>query len=152
MSDELIAKHRKVRDRDFGTNDIAHAALPILSHLRSKNPNVHAMIIGTGDGIHVCSIGFDSEDNASRMAALNSSMLGVSTAQAQVMDPLKDEIQDTVVAVQLPGSELLGLARIEHPPVGHLVLGVFGRDIKLGMVVHLVQTIAQALADWIYEG
>ena len=36
MTDEFIARHRRVRGRDFGANDIAAAALPLLSHLRNQ--------------------------------------------------------------------------------------------------------------------
>ena len=100
MTDEFIARHRRVRGRDFGANDIAAAALPLLSHLRNQYQGIHSIILGTGDGIHVASIGFNSPDDASRMAALNASMLSVSLAQAQVIDPLKSDLQETVVAVE----------------------------------------------------
>ncbi|AKK04710.1 MAG: hypothetical protein Q4D85_09480 [Corynebacterium sp.] len=151
MTDEILARHRRVRGRDFGTNDIAAAALPLLSRLRNQYPGIYSIILGTGDGIHVCSIGFNSTDDASRMAALNSSMLAVSLAQAQVIDPLKSELRETVVAVELPDNEFLGMARIEHPPVGHLVLGLFARNTQLGMAVHQAQAIAKALHDWLEE-
>ena len=85
------------------------------------------------------------------MAALNASMLSVSLAQAQVIDPLKSDLQETVVAVELPNSEFLGMARIEHPPVGHLVLGLFARDTQLGMAIHQAQALAKALTDWLDE-
>lgn len=151
MTDEFIARHRWVRGRDFGANDIAAAALPLLSHLRNQYQGIHSIILGTGDGIHVASIGFNSPDDASRMAALNASMLSVSLAQAQVIDPLKSDLQETVVAVELPNSEFLGMARIEHPPVGHLVLGLFARDTQLGMAIHQAQALAKALTDWLDE-
>ncbi len=148
---EVMARHRRVRGRDFGTNDIAAAALPLLSRLRHQYKGIHSIILGTGDGIHVCSIGFNNPDDASRMAALNASMLSVSLAQAQVIDPLKSDLQDTVVAVELPNQEFLGMARIDHPPVGHLVLGLFARDLQLGMAIHQAQALADALTNWLNE-
>ena len=66
MTDEFIARHRRVRGRDFGANDIAAAALPLLSHLRNQYQGIHSIILGTGDGIHVASIGFNSPDDAHR--------------------------------------------------------------------------------------
>ena len=109
------------------------------------------MVLGTGDGIHVCSIGLKDSLDAARITALNSSMLGVSSAQAMVIDPLKNEDQDTIVTVAMPGDEFIALAKIEHAPVGHLVLSLFARDTQLGMVVHQTRQAADALAEWLLE-
>ena len=43
------------------------------------------------------------------------------------------------------------MARIDHPPVGHLVLGLFARDLQLGMAIHQAQALADALTDWLNE-
>jgi len=147
----LNARHRRVRGRNFGTNDIAAAALPYMSRMRHQVPGIHSIVLGTGDGIHVCSIGLSDNVDAARLAALNSSMLGISGAQAGVIDPIDPDNKDTVVAVALPNDQYIGMAKIEHSPVGHLVLCLFARDTQLGMVVHQARQAAAALAEWLEE-
>lgn len=150
-SDVFIARHRQVRGSDFNTNDIARASLPYLSELRRENAGVHTIVIGTGDGIHVCSIGLKSKEDAARLAALNASMLGSSRAQAMVVEPNRAGDGDTIVTVTMPDEESIALAKIDHAPVGHLVLCLFGRDMPLGMLVHHARTAAAALVEWLKE-
>ncbi|MDO5669816.1 MAG: hypothetical protein Q4G50_07415 [Corynebacterium sp.] len=148
---EELGRHRRIRGRNFNTNDLAAAALPYMSRMRHQVPGIHAVVLGTGDGIHVCSIGLNDALDAARITALNSSMLGVSSALAQVIDPLKEEDRDTIVTVAMPDEEFMALARIEHAPVGHLVLSLFARDTQLGMVVHQTRQAAAALTEWLLE-
>ncbi|MDO5670454.1 MAG: hypothetical protein Q4G50_10650 [Corynebacterium sp.] len=148
---EEMGRHRRIRGRDFNHNDLAAAALPYMSRMRHHVPGIHAVVLGTGDGIHVCSVGLDDALDAARITALNSSMLGVSSAQAQVIDPLKEEDRDTIVTVAMPGDEYMSLAKIEHAPVGHLVLSLFARDTQLGMVVHQTRQAAASLTEWLLE-
>lgn len=115
-TDTEFGRHRRIRGRNFDTNDLASAALPYMSRMRHNVPGIHAVVLGTGDGIHVCSIGLKDSLDAARITALNSSMLGVSSAQAMVIDPLKNEDQDTIVTVAMPGDEFIALAKIEHAP------------------------------------
>lgn len=150
-TDTEFGRHRRIHGRNFDTNDLASAALPYMSRMRHNVPGIHAVVLGTGDGIHVCSIGLKDSLDAARITALNSSMLGVSSAQAMVIDPLKNEDQDTIVTVAMPGDEFIALAKIEHAPVGHLVLSLFARDTQLGMVVHQTRQAADALAEWLLE-
>lgn len=151
MTEELIARHRRVRDQNFQTNDLAAAVMPILSYLRNQYPVINYMILGTGDGLHVCSLGFSRTEDASSMAALNASMLGISKAQGQLLDPLYEEDIDTVVTIQMPGDKFLAMAKVEHAPVGHLVIGFCASSIQLGMVVRHVQDVAERITKWIKE-
>lgn len=152
-----IGRHRRVRDTNFETNDLAAAALPYMSRMRHQVPGIYAVVLGTGDGIHVCSIGLNDALDAARISALNSSMFGTAGAQAAVIDPLRDpneekgENRDAIVSVSLPNNEVIALAKVAHAPVGHLVLAVFARDVQLGMVVHHARTSAQALSEWLDE-
>ena len=79
MTDEFIARHRRVRGRDFGANDIAAAALPLLSHLRNQYQGIHSIILNTGDGIHVASIGFNSSSAPTRRISTRPPPSGRST-------------------------------------------------------------------------
>lgn len=152
-----IGRHRRVRDTNFETNDLAAAALPYMSRMRHQVPGIYAVVLGTGDGIHVCSIGLNDALDAARISALNSSMFGTAGAQAAVIDPSRDpneekgENRDAIVSVSLPNNEVIALAKVAHAPVGHLVLAVFARDVQLGMVVHHARTSAQALSEWLDE-
>ena len=146
-----IGRHRRVRGTDFSTSDLAHACLPLMSDLRTKIPDIHSVVLGTGDGLHVCSIGLRDGLDASRITALNSSMFGVAAAHANVIDPILGHEHNTSVIVDLPGANLMALARIEHKPIGHLVLGIFARDIQMGLLTHHAREISRALSDWLVE-
>lgn len=160
MKDDVkaqIGRHRRVRGTDFATNDLAAAALPYMSRMRHQVPGIYAVVLGTGDGTHVCSIGLGDALDAARISALNSSMFGTAGAQAAIVDLSRDpdeakgEGRDAIVSVSLPNDEVIALAKVAHPPVGHLVLAVFARDVQLGMVVHHARTSAQALSEWLDE-
>ena len=43
------------------------------------------------------------------------------------------------------------MARIEHPPVGHLVLGLFARDTQLGMAIHQAQIAPHSAVFLAYQ-
>jgi len=53
---ETGARHRKIRGRDLNTNDIAAAALPFITRIRRELPGIRAVLLGTRDGIHICSV------------------------------------------------------------------------------------------------
>ena len=55
------------------------------------------------------------------------------------------------MTVSRPADECMALAKIEHPPVGHLVMTLFARDTQLGMVVYHARQSAIAMAEWLAE-
>lgn len=146
-----IGRHRRVRGTDFSTSDLAKACLPMMSNLRNEIPGVQSVVLGTGDGLHVCSIGLKDGIDASRITALNSSMFGVAAAQAKVIDPVLGDEHSTSVLVELPGDNLMALVKIEHEPIGHLVMGIFASDTQLGMLTHHSRSFAKRLSDWLAE-
>ncbi|WP_255998482.1 roadblock/LC7 domain-containing protein [Corynebacterium sp. CCUG 71335] len=146
-----IGRHRRVRGTDFSTSDLAKACLPIMSNLRNEVPGVHSVVLGTGDGLHVCSIGLKDGIDASRITALNSSMFGVAAAHAKVIDPVLGDEHSTSVIVELPGDNLMALVRIEHEPIGHLVMGIFATDTQLGMLTHHARSFGKRLGEWLRE-
>nr|VDG64145.1 Uncharacterised protein [Streptococcus thermophilus] len=146
-----IGRHRRVRGTDFSTSDLAKACLPLMSNLRNEVPGVHSVVLGTGDGLHVCSIGLKDGIDASRITALNSSMFGVAAAQAKVIDPVLGDEHSTSVLVELPGENLMALVKIEHEPIGHLVMGIFANDTQLGMLTHHAHNFGKRLSEWLSE-
>ena len=147
-----IGRHRRVRGQDFATNDLAAAILPAMARMRHSVPGLYAVALGTGDGLHVCSLGLPDSLVASEITALSSSMLGVAEAQGDVLEPATDDTsQPAIVTVSRPADEYMALAKIEHPPVGHLVMTLFARDTQLGMVVYHARQSAIAMAEWLAE-
>lgn len=151
MSDRA-ARHRKVRGQDFDTNELARAAMPYLSRIRADNAGVYSILLGTGDGLHICSLGLATPEDAAAMAALNSSMLGVADSQVRLLDPDADanSTADAVVSVTLPDGVLV-LSSIVYPPLDHLVLAVSAQDTQLGVVIHEAREASRQLASWLDE-
>ena len=143
-------RHRRIRGRELGANAIARAALPYLSTIREEVSGVRAIVLGTGDGIHVCSLGMGGPEDAARLSALNSSMFGVAGAQVQLMGHPDSVGGETVVAVTMPG-EILIVVSIVYEPVGNLLLCVSAEDTQLGMVIHQTRQAADELAAWLSE-
>ena len=144
------AQHRRIRGRQLSANEIARAALPYLSTIREEVTGIRAVVLGTGDGIHVCSLGMSGPEDAARLAALNSSMFGVTGAQVQLMGHPDAVGGETVVAVTMPG-EILIVVSIVYAPVGNLLLCVSAEDTQLGMAIHQTRRAAYELAAWLSE-
>lgn len=146
-----IGRHRRVRGAEFSTSDLAHACLPLMQDLREQVPGVNSVVLGTGDGMHVCSIGLRDSLDASRITALNSSMFGVAAAHAKIIDPILGSEHNTSVIVELPGDNLMALTKIEHEPIGHLVMGIFASSTQMGMLAHHARSFSASLSEWLSE-
>lgn len=142
-------RHRTVTADSYTQDEIARAAMPFLSRIRENVRGIKSATLGTGDGIHLCSIGMSGLEDAARLAALNSSMYGVAGAQVQMMGHTEGMgIGETVVSVTMPG-EILTIVSIGYPPVGNLLLCVTAEDTQLGMVILQTRDAADALATWL---
>ena len=147
---ETGARHRKLRGRDLNTNDIAAAALPFITRIRRELPGIRAVLLGTRDGIHICSVGLSKPEDAARLSALNSSMYGVSGAQVQLMGHPDAAGGETVVAVTMP-DEIIMVVSVDYEPVNNLLLWVSAEDTQLGMVIHHIRNAADELAEWLVD-
>ena len=148
---EEIGRHRQVRGHDFDNNELAAAALPAMARMRESVPGLYAVALGTGDGMHVCSLGLPDSQAASEISALSSSMLGVAEAQGRVQRPDQGDAQPGIVTISRPSNEFVSLVKIDHAPVGHLVLTIFARETQLGMVVYHARQQAKEMSDWLSE-
>ena len=147
-----IGRHRRVRGQDFATNDLAAAILPSMARMRHSVPGLYAIALGTGDGMHVCSLGLPDSLVASEITALSASMLGVAEAQANLLEAEADEsAPPAIVTVARPDDECMALVKVEHEPVGHLVMTLFARDTQLGMVVYHARNSAIQMAECLAE-
>lgn len=148
---EEIGRHRRVRGTDFSTNDLAQACLPLIRDLRRVVPGIYSVVLGTGDGLHVCSLGLQNGLDAARITALNASMFGIAGAHASVINPVLAKDHNTSLLINLPEENLMSLTKIEHAPVDHLVLAIYARGIPPGMLTHHAREISSSMSQWLAE-
>ncbi|MCZ9308254.1 hypothetical protein ACUY3K_06045 [Corynebacterium uberis] len=135
----------QLRSSNLGSEGLAATILPVLAELYEDVDNTKALVVGTGDGLHVCSIGLDSAETGAQLAALNSSLAGVSGAQAQMLGHAHEEGAETIVAMTLP-SDVLVVCTVPYPDLNNLLLAVSVTDSQLGMVIHLTRKAAQKIS------
>ncbi|MEJ4099339.1 hypothetical protein V5S96_03055 [Corynebacterium mastitidis] len=144
----MITPHSRIRTTDFDSNPLAQATTPILKDIFEALEGANSVVLGTGDGLHICSMGLASEIEGAQLAALNASMAGVSAAQSVLLGHKDDESAGTIVAMTLPDENLV-IASVAFPEVHDLLLGVSAKESQIGVVIQQTRKAAKRLSKWL---
>lgn len=136
---ETGARHRKIRGRDLNTNDIAKLLRCHLSPESAENPpGIRAVLLGTRDGIHICSIGLSKAEDAARLSALNSSMRFRRSGTAHnILGCRRGNRRRRYYARRNYHGGQRRLRTSQQP-----LLWVSAEDTQLGMVIHHIRNAA----------
>ncbi|KQB86815.1 hypothetical protein [Corynebacterium lowii] len=144
----MITPHSKIRTTDFDSNPLAQAAMPVLKDIFEALEGVNSIVLGTGDGLHICSMGLPSAVEGAQLAALNASMAGVSAAQSALLGHNDEEGAGTIVAMTLPDENLV-IGSVSFPEVHDLLLGVSARNSQIGVVIQQTRKASKRLSKWL---
>ncbi|GAB77226.1 hypothetical protein SAMN05421595_1041 [Austwickia chelonae] len=129
---------------------IGKTALPRLEQLREHLPTMTSAILSTADGLNLCAVGI-SPENVGRLAALNSSMFAVSSAQTEIVQGDEASPMKTLVHLTSETTHTVMVSLVQEP-LGHLLLAVSARDVPLGTVVVNVRNAAEDIRTWLSGG
>lgn len=144
----MMTPHSRIRTTDLDSNPLAQAAMPILSNIFEALEGARSIVLGTGDGLHICSMGLSNSVEGAQLAALNASMAGVSAAQSVLLGHKDDDGAGTIVAMTLPDENLV-IASVPFPEVHDLLLGVSAKDAQIGVVIQQTRKAAKRLSEWL---
>ncbi|MBW3086224.1 hypothetical protein KEM60_02435 [Austwickia sp. TVS 96-490-7B] len=134
-------------DWELWSTIIGKTALPRLEQLQANLPTMISAILSTADGLNLCSLGIAPED-VGRLAALNSSLFAVSSAQTEIIQG--DEAAPNRTLVHLTSGEThIVMVSLVQEPLGHLLLSVSARDVQLGTVAVNVRNAADDIRRWL---
>ena len=129
---------------------VGKLATSTLEHVQETFPQLRSAVLSTADGLHICSLGLETDD-AGRLAALNSSLFGIARAETDIMshaDLAEDATDDssllarTSVAIS-DGDTHSAVLSVVLPPFGHLLLAMSASGVQWGTL--MVQTRSAAL-------
>lgn len=124
---------------------IGTAALQRLERLQSGFEQMTAAVLGSADGLHVCSLGLD-EDDAWHLAAMNSSLFGVARAESEVLSGGTEVALHTIVTMTI-GSTQTAVLGMAAAPFGQLLLAISARDVHLGRLLLEARTAATDIVE-----
>lgn len=131
------------RDWDVWSRSLGQSVEPILAQLAVDVPTLGAALFCTADGLNVCTLGV-SEANVGRLSALTSSVLSVAAAHREAITAQRDH--STVLNISAGEHHTVLLAvRLER--LGDFVLGVYARDVNLGLLVVMTRRTAALIHD-----
>lgn len=126
---------------------IGRTALPRLQRIRDALPTMTSAMLGTADGLNLCALGVPEED-VGRLAALNSSLFAVSSAQAEIVGSEAAAPGSAMVAVSTGRGHLV-LVSFVQPPLGHLLLAVSAEEGQVGTMAVVVRRSAEEIRTWL---
>lgn len=126
---------------------IGRTALPRLERIRDALPSMSSAMLSTADGLNLCSLGVPQED-VGRLAALNSSLFAVSSAQAEIVGGAGAAPGQAMVSISTGHGHLV-LVSFVQPPLGHLLLAVSAEEAQLGTMVVIVRRSAEEIRTWL---
>lgn len=126
---------------------IGRTALPRLEQMRESLPSMTSVMLCTADGLNLCAVGVD-EDEVDRLAALNSSLFAVASAQAEVVNGYAAQPETTMVNLTT-GEHRIVIVSFVQAHLGHLLLSVSADDVQLGQVIVHVRQAATDLQEWL---
>lgn len=130
---------------DLWSAQIGHALMPRLERLVEVVPSTTSVMICTGDGFNVCSLGID-EEQSTRLAAMVSSVYSISTAATTCLD--QEHAQDEPRQLSLQsGAHRTVVTAVPELIIGKLLVWISATDASLG----LLMVEAQAIASDIHE-
>lgn len=124
-------------------------------------PEMTSAIVSTSDGLNICALGLDDED-AGRLAALNSSLFGVARAETRIMSPGADTeaalfesagtdavgnalVARTSVAISFGDTQTAVFSFVVEP-FGQLLLGMSARKVQLGTLMVQARAAAKGIS------
>ena len=126
---------------------IGRTALPRLERIRDSLPTMTSAMLGTADGLNLAALGVPEED-VGRLAALNSSLFAVSSAQAEIVGSEGVSPGQAIVSISTGHGHLV-LVSFVQPPLGHLLLAVSAEEVQLGTMVVIVRRAAEEIRTWL---
>ncbi|GAB95130.1 putative regulator of Ras-like GTPase activity (Roadblock/LC7/MglB family) [Kineosphaera limosa] len=126
---------------------IGRTALPRLERIRDALPTMTSAMLSTADGLNLCCLGVAQED-VGRLAALNSSLFAVSSAQAEIVSEAGVHPGQAMVSISTGHGHLV-LVSFVQPPLGHLLLAVSAQEAQLGTMVVIVRRSAEEIRTWL---
>lgn len=144
---DLVMHEGIAQEWELWSMIIGRTALPRLQRISESLPTMTSAMLGTADGLNLCSLGVPEED-VGRLAALNSSLFAVSSAQAEIVSSAGVVPGSAMVAISTGHGHLV-LVSFVQPPLGHLLLAVSAEDVQLGTMVVIVPSAAEELRTWL---
>jgi predicted regulator of Ras-like GTPase activity (Roadblock/LC7/MglB family) len=131
-----------------------------LEQVKENFPEMVSAIVATADGLNICSLGLD-EDDAGRLAALNSSLFGVARAETRIMmgpvlgnedgthsNTAASRVERTSVIISSGNAHTAVLAFVIEP-YGMLLLGISAQDVLPGILLVRARQTARLLLETI---
>lgn len=145
--DALVMHEGIAAEWELWSMIIGRTALPRLERIADDLPTMTSAMLSTADGLNLCSLGV-AEDDVGRLAALNSSLFAVSSAQADIVSHQGVAAGQAMVSIS-SGHGHLVLVSFVQPPLGHLLLAVSAEDVQLGTMVVLIRRSAEEIRTWL---
>lgn len=126
---------------------IGGMALLRLEKVKQSVPEIRSAMLCTADGMNLCALGIEPQD-VGRMAAPNSSLLAVSSSQAEIVSAGAVSRSETMVNVSTGRGHLV-LASFVQAPLGQMLLSLSAEGLQLGtLIVHARQASAD-IQQWL---
>lgn len=147
-SHQEVAMHEGIAaEWELWSTIIGKTALPRLEQLREHLPTMISAILSTADGLNLCSLGIPPED-VGRLAALNSSLFAVSSAQTEIVQGDEAAPNRTLVHLTTGDTHIVMVSLVQQP-LGHLLLSVSAKDVQLATVAINVRNAADDIRRWL---
>lgn len=140
---------------------VGRTASTRIEHIWEDFPELTSAIVSTADGLTICALGMNEED-AGRLAALNSSLFGVARAETRIMSPGSDTdaalfetagsdpggnalVARTSVAISFGDTQTAVFSFVVEP-FGQLLLGMSARQVQLGTLMVQARAAARSIS------